>query len=54
MNNVKSYFIYKVRNENVKIKKQSVLTKLLSYYKNTLYGRSDRVRTCGIDIPNMS
>ena len=42
MNNVKSYFIYKVRNENVKIKKQSVLTKLLSYYKNTLYGRGDR------------
>ena len=26
----------------------------LGYYKNTLYGRSDRVRTCGIDIPNLS
>ena len=37
-----------IRNENVKIKKQSVLTKPLSYYKNTLYGRDDRIRTCEI------
>ena len=31
-----------IGNENVKIKKQSVLTKPLGYYKNTLYGPSDR------------
>ncbi len=32
----------------MKIKKQSVLTKPLGYYKNTLYGRDDRIRTCEI------
>ena len=36
------------------IKKQSVHYKILRSYKDTLHGPSDRIRTCGILLPNLS
>ena len=37
-----------------KIKKQSVHYRILRSYKDTLHGRSDRIRTCGILLPNQA
>ena len=34
------------------IKKQSVHYRILRSYKDTLHGPSDRIRTCGILLPN--
>lgn len=36
------------------IKKQSVHYRILRSYKDTLHGPSDRIRTCGILLPNLS
>ncbi len=35
-------------------KKQSVHYRILRSYKDTLHGPSDRIRTCGILLPNLS